>query len=68
MLVLTRRLGEEIVIGEGIRLTVVAIHGNKVRLGFAAPENVSILREELGPQAKDPRPLVSRRPALEADP
>jgi carbon storage regulator len=47
MLVLSRKQGEEIVIGDNIRLTVVAIHGNRVRLGFAAPPAVSIQREEL---------------------
>jgi carbon storage regulator len=47
MLVLSRRVGEEILIGENIRLTVVAVHGNQVRLGFQAPECVTILREEV---------------------
>lgn len=37
MLVLSRKLGEEIVVGENIRLTVVSIRGNQVRLGFTAP-------------------------------
>jgi carbon storage regulator len=47
MLVLSRKPGEEIVIGDDIRLTVVAIRGNQVRLGLTAPAQVSIRREEL---------------------
>jgi carbon storage regulator len=49
MLVLSRRLGEEIIIGENIRLTILAIRGNHVRLGFAAPPDVPIRRRELPP-------------------
>jgi carbon storage regulator len=48
MLVLTRRVGEELVIGDGIRITLVAIHGKQVRLGITAPEHVLIRRAELG--------------------
>jgi carbon storage regulator len=47
MLVLSRKVGEEIVIGENIRLKVVAIQGNQVRLGFVAPRSVAIHRQEL---------------------
>lgn len=50
MLVLSRKLGERIVIGEGITVTVVAVHGNRVRLGFNAPAEVPIHREELQQQ------------------
>ena len=47
MLVLTRRVGEEVVIGDHIRITLVATHGQQVRLGITAPNAVSILRNEL---------------------
>jgi carbon storage regulator len=47
MLVLTRRIGEVIVINEDIRVTVVSIHGNRVRIGITAPESVSVDREEI---------------------
>lgn len=47
MLVLTRKPGEEVIIGDGIRVAVVGVQGNKVRLGFTAPEDVPIRREEL---------------------
>lgn len=47
MLVLTRNPGQEIVLGEGIVITVVAVRGKQVRLGIKAPKNVHIRREEL---------------------
>ena len=47
MLVLSRKVGEEIVIGDNIRVRVLSIQGNQVRLGFVAPREVAITREEL---------------------
>ena len=47
MLVLSRKLNEEVIIGDNIRITVVAIRGNQVRLGFTAPPDVAIQRQEL---------------------
>ena len=47
MLVLSRKPGEAIVIGNGITVTVVEIHGNRVRLAFSAPADVPIHRQEL---------------------
>jgi carbon storage regulator len=47
MLVLTRKLGESIHIGNDIRVTVLSVHGHQVRLGFSAPDEVRIVREEL---------------------
>jgi carbon storage regulator len=47
MLVLSRRLGEEIIINDNIRVKVVAIQGNRVKLGFVAPEEVTVHREEI---------------------
>ena len=47
MLVLTRKPGESVVIGNDIRVTVVNIRGNKVRLAFDAPDDVTIHREEI---------------------
>ena len=47
MLVLSRKQGQEVVIDDKIRLTVLAIRGNKVCLGLSAPPNVSIQREEI---------------------
>lgn len=47
MLVLSRKLGEKIVIGKDITLTVVSIMGNRVQLGVEAPDDVCVLRDEL---------------------
>jgi carbon storage regulator len=47
MLVLSRRLGEEIVIDNVIRVKVVAVQGNRVKLGIVAPEQVTVHREEI---------------------
>jgi len=47
MLNLSRRIGETIVIGDDVTVTVLAVKGKQVRLGFAAPEGVVILREEI---------------------
>jgi carbon storage regulator len=47
MLVLTRRPGESVTIGDEIVVTVVAVSGNQVRVGITAPRSVQILREEI---------------------
>jgi carbon storage regulator len=47
MLVLTRRLGEAVRIGSDVHVTVVAVDGDRVRIGIAAPPEVRILRTEL---------------------
>lgn len=47
MLVLTRRLGEGIIIGNNIRVVVVDIKGNQIKIGIKAPEHITIYREEL---------------------
>ncbi len=47
MLVLSRKLNETIVIDGNIRVTVVGIRGNQIRLGIEAPKNLAIVREEL---------------------
>ena len=47
MLVLGRKVGDEVLIGENVRLVVIAIRGNQVRLGFDAPREVPVRRSEL---------------------
>ena len=47
MLVLTRRLGESITIGDNIKIVIVDIDGNQVKLGIEAPRSIEIYREEL---------------------
>ncbi len=47
MLVLTRKLGEQITVGDDIILKVVSVEGNRVRVGIEAPQEVRIIRGEL---------------------
>jgi carbon storage regulator len=47
MLVLTRRVGDTIVIGTDIRVTILSIKGNQVRVGTEAPKEVAIHRKEI---------------------
>jgi carbon storage regulator len=47
MLVLSRKPGEQIVIGDKIRVTIVEVRGNRVRIGIEAPDDVAIFRAEL---------------------
>ena len=47
MLVLTRRVGESMVIGKNIRVTVLNVKGNQVRLGIEAPKDIPVHREEI---------------------
>jgi carbon storage regulator len=49
MLVLSRKLGEKVIIGDNIVITVVDIDRGKIRIGVEAPRNVPIFREELLP-------------------
>lgn len=47
MLILTRKLGESINIGEKIKISVLGIHGRQVRIGIDAPSNIVVHREEI---------------------
>lgn len=47
MLVLSRRIGESVKIGDEVTVTVLGVKGNQVRFGFAAPRNVAVHREEI---------------------
>jgi carbon storage regulator len=59
MLILTRRPGERVVIDEEIMVTVMEISGNLVRLGFSAPDGVSIYREEIWQAVKEENQAAS---------
>lgn len=47
MLILTRRVSEEVMIGDDIKIKILGVKGNQVRIGIAAPEDVSVHREEI---------------------
>lgn len=80
MLVLSRKLGEKIMIGENIVVTVVKIDRNQIRIGIDAPVDVPVYREEIDPNAaarskpevavaeEAPRAPLARTPRSKARP
>jgi carbon storage regulator len=61
MLILTRRVGESLMIGDEVNVTVLGIKGNQVRIGVNAPKDVSVHREEIYQriQQEQPGPAVA---------
>ena len=47
MLILTRRVGETLMIGEEVTVTVLGVRGNQIRLGINAPKSIAVHREEI---------------------
>ncbi len=47
MLILTRKIGESLMVGEEVTVTVMDVKGNQVRIGIAAPNDVAVHREEI---------------------
>ncbi len=47
MLILTRRIGETLMVGDNVAITVLGVKGNQVRIGVNAPKEVSVHREEI---------------------
>ncbi|HUN26055.1 MAG TPA: carbon storage regulator CsrA [Steroidobacteraceae bacterium] len=69
MLILTRRVGETVMIGNEVTVTVLGVKGNQVRIGINAPKTVAVHREEIyerikreqqGDQAQEPAPTANR--------
>lgn len=55
MLILTRRLTESLIIGGDVKVTVLGVKGNQVRLGVDAPREISVHREEIQKRIDDER-------------
>ncbi len=67
MLILTRRVGETIMIGDDVTCTVLAVKGNHVRLGINAPPHVAVHREEIYTRIKEERAQASKSPPEDAE-
>lgn len=61
MLVLSRKSGQKLQIGDNITVTVLEVHGNVIRLGIEAPRDVRILRGELESWQQSPKKVATRR-------
>ena len=66
MLILTRKAGESVQIGLNISVKVISIDGGQVRLGFEAPNNITIHREEVATKIKKQNEIASASFDLEA--
>ena len=53
MLILTRRIGEALVVGDEVNITILGNRGNQVRIGVNAPRNVAVHREEIYQKIKN---------------
>ena len=53
MLILTRRIGEVLMIGDEIKITVLGVRGHQVRIGIDAPKNISVHRKEVYDQVNE---------------
>jgi carbon storage regulator len=59
MLILTRRVGEAVMIGEEVTVTVLGVKGNQVRIGVNAPKSISVHREEIFERIKNEQQEVA---------
>ncbi|MCP4393407.1 MAG: carbon storage regulator CsrA [Alphaproteobacteria bacterium] len=60
MLILTRKTGQSIMVGDDTTLTVLSVHGNQVRIGIDAPKDVEVHREEIYHKVKSGAPYQKK--------
>ncbi|GAB4359746.1 MAG: carbon storage regulator CsrA [Methylohalobius sp. ZOD2] len=66
MLILTRRVGETLIIGDDVTVTVLGVKGNQVRIGVNAPKDVSVHREEIYERIKREKEVGFQQPESES--
>jgi len=66
MLILTRRVGETVMIGNEVTFTVLGVKGNQVRIGVNAPKDVAVHREEIYERIKREEDHEGRMPGTDA--
>lgn len=65
MLILTRRVGETVMIGQDVTITVLGVKGNQVRIGINAPKSVAVHREEVFEKIKREQMAGTNKPATD---
>ena len=67
MLILTRRVGESLIIGDDVTITVLGVKGNQVRIGVDAPRDVAVHREEIHDRPRKDTPSMGEKADEQAD-
>jgi carbon storage regulator len=62
MLILTRRVGETLMIADNVTVTVLAVQGSQVRIGISAPKDVPVHREEVAQRIREGQTMPNRTP------